>query len=356
MNWMTPILALSGIAVGTWAIIRYLILVEIRIDNNTFRTLYDICKDEKKFIIDEEFFTEIRHPVVYRAFCFNKNFPWFYISHYERLLQAGFQGKDLVTSIMCTRWNYKKIKTFLEISLKQLQINLFGIPVRIATPWNTDKIGAIKHANNPIFPESLWKDFDDEIGSVLLKNSKTGAILYGEPGNGKTSYVKYLAVKHNLPITIITFVPEFTNIDIMFMFSQISSGTIVLLEDFDNYFDGRKCIIGEGNNGSNNMGIKFTFDVILNCLDGVYNSYERVVFILTANNIEKIDEALRSRPSRFKYVKCFSNPDLELKTKLIEEWAEAAGNLNLDQILRLKEFKQLGFSLEESKKKMDINT
>ena len=42
--------------------------------------------------------------------------------------------------------------------------------------------------------------------------------------------------------------------------------------------------------------------------------------------------------------------------KLIEEWAKAAGNLNLDQILRLKEFKQLGFSLEESKKKMDINT
>ena len=355
MNWITSILALSGIAFGIWAIIKYLILVEIRIDNNTFRTLYDICKDESKFIVDEECFTEIRHPVIYRAFCFNKKFPWFYINHYERLLQAGFQGKDSVTSIICTRWNYKNIKTFLEISLKQLQINLFGIPVRIATPWVTDKIGAIKSANYPIFPESLWKDFDDEIESTLLNNSKTGAILYGEPGNGKTSYIKYLAVKHNLPITIITFVPEFTNIDIMFMFSQISSDTIVLLEDFDNYFDGRKCIIGEGNNGSNNTGIKFTFDVILNCLDGVYNSYERVVFILTANNIEKIDMALRSRPSRFKYVKCFSNPDLELKTKLIEEWGETAVNLNLDQILRLKEFKQLGFSIEESKKKMDIN-
>ena len=354
MNWIAPILAFSGIFVGLWAFIKYIILIEIRIDNNTFRTLYDITKDKRKFIIYEEFFTEQRHPVTYKSFCTFDDCPWFFINHSERLLQAGFQGKDLITVIVCLRWKSNKLKKFLKDNLQQLQIKLFGVPVRIATPWNTDKIGCIKNANVPILDENLWRDFDDEISIVLENGGKTGAILYGDPGNGKTSYVKYLAIKYNLPITIITFVPEFTNIDIMYMFSQIAPNTIVLLADFDNYFDKRKCIIGEGNNGSNNMGIKFTFDAILNCLDGVYNTYEKVIFIMTANEINKIDDAIKNRPSRFKYVKFFQKPNHELRYKIIEDWANDTNDLNLDQIFRLKEFKQQGFNLSESKKKLDI--
>jgi hypothetical protein len=53
----------------------------------------------------------------------------------------------------------------------------------------------------------------------------------------------------------------------MAMFSQITPNSIVLFEDFDNYFNGRECILGSGN-----TGIRFTFDIILNGLDGVYNT------------------------------------------------------------------------------------
>lgn len=355
MNWITPVLAFSGFLVGIWATIKYIILVEIRVDNNTFRTLYDILKNQKKFVIQEEFFTESRHPVIYQSFCSINDCPWFYINHSERLLQAGFQGKDLITSLICTRWSAKKIKVFLKEKLQRIQVELFGVPVRIATPWNTDKLGSIKKAEQPLHPVELWQDFDKEVELTLQKGGKTSAILFGEPGNGKTSYVKYLAIKYNLPITLITFSPEFSNIDIMFMFSQIGSETIVLMEDFDNYFNGRKCIIGEGRDGGNNMGIKFTFDSIINCLDGVYNNYERVVFIMTVNDISKIDDSLKNRPSRFKYVKMFSNPDLDARKKLVDDWAEFTDGLNLDQLIRLQEFKQQGCSFDESKKKLNIN-
>jgi AAA+ superfamily predicted ATPase len=138
------------------------------------------------------------------------------------------------------------------------------------------------------------------------------------------------------------------------MFTQINSPCIVLLEDFDNYFDGRKCIIGGSISGTNNTNIKFTFDVILNCLDGVYNTYEGVTFIMTANDIDKIDTALKNRPSRFKYVRKFDNPDDQTRTKLIGDWSGKTNGLNIDQIMRLKECQENGLDLETSILKLEL--
>ena len=353
MNWLTTILTIGGSLLGLWAFLKYVVFIEIRIDNNTFRTLYEILDSSSKFIVEEEFFTESRHPVIYRAFLKFKDVPVFYLSHGERLLQAGFQGKDLTTTISCLRMSYRKLIDFLDIELQEKQLSMFGVPVLIATPWYTDKIGSIKLASKPLIEENLWIDIFNEVERVAKGDlSKTGAILYGKPGNGKTSFIKYLAVKNNLPIVIITFVPEFTNMDIMFLFSQIPKRCIVLLEDFDNYFDKRKCIIGESNQGSNNMGIKFTFDSILNCLDGVYNNYENVAFFMTANDIEKVDDALKYRPSRFKYLRNFDNPSMQTKEKLVGDWAEHLKDMNLDQLVRMGEFKSLGISIQEAKDKI----
>lgn len=172
--------------------------------------------------------------------------------------------------------------------------------------------------------------------------------MFGPPGNGKTSLVKYLALKYRVPIKIITFSPDFSNHDLLSIFSQITSKCIVLFEDFDNYFDGRRCIIGD-----NNSQIKFTFDIILNGLDGVFNSYESVLFVMTVNDIGKVDSALRNRPSRFKFVRKFDNPTLDIRRGLLPEgWVAAAEGLNLDQVMRLKEYAAAGVGLGEAKAKL----
>ena len=63
-----------------------------------------------KFIINEEFTSENRHPILFYALIFPKNLPFFYVSHTERLMQAGWHSKDYVSIITCLRWDYKKLK------------------------------------------------------------------------------------------------------------------------------------------------------------------------------------------------------------------------------------------------------
>lgn len=153
--------------VGIWAFFKYILLIEMRVDPNTFKTLYDICKDQKKIILHEEFVTENRHPAIFSAFCFFKGVPWFYVDRNERLMQAGYNGKDHVTIITCFRWRYKKLKSYLNLKLKEMQLHTLGVPVELMLPWSTDKIGSLKEIiQEPVIEESLWKDFDNEVSEI----------------------------------------------------------------------------------------------------------------------------------------------------------------------------------------------
>ena len=98
----------------------------------------------------------------------------------------------------------------------------------------------------------------------------------------------------------------------------------------------------------------FSFDSVLNGIDGIYNTYNGLFFIMTANNIEKIDSALKNRPSRFRIVREFKKPDLETRLRILENtlWAEESDGLNLDQVLRLREFKEQNIDLKTAMNKI----
>lgn len=349
----STIFTLIASFLGLWAFCKYVVFIETRVDGNTFKTLYDYFKDERKFVLYEEFTSEVQYPVFYSVFCFPKKVPCFFMTRNERLFQAGWQSKDYLTVITCFRWDYKKFRTFLSVGLKDASFMNSGVPVRLLLPYGTDKIGSLKlKMIEPVIDSCLWRDIDNEIVEMLAgKKIKTGAILHGLPGTGKTSLVKYLSTKYELPIMIFTLNPEWNNHDLLFMFSNIPSKCIVLMEDFDNYFDKRQCTMGSDKNY-----IKFTFDIILNGLDGVYNTYDKVAFIMTVNDIEKVDDALKNRPSRFKFVKKFDNPSFETRCNILsEDWAQLSAGMNLDQIYRLKEYKDQGLSFKSSMEKLGKN-
>lgn len=334
MYGMTTLLTVFASFLGAWAFFKYIVLVDLRVDSNTYKTLYELCGDDKKIMIYEEFVSENRHPVSYVAFCFFKGAPWFYMNHSERLMTAGFNDKDFVTMITCFRWNYKRLKSFLNLKIKEMQLHTLGIPVMLMLPYGTDKMGSLKEQfPEPMMEDEHWRDFDSEVGEVASGGrKKTSALLYGPPGNGKSYFIKYLASKHRLPIMIFTLNPDWNNHDLLLIFAQIPKRCIVLFEDFDNYYNKRDCVIPADK-------IKFTYDIILNGLDGCYTTHENVVFIMTVNDIEKVDDALKNRPSRFKFVRNFGNPSFETRMRLLgcKEEAENSEGKSLDHVFKIRE-------------------
>lgn len=156
--------------------------------------------------------------------------------------------------------------------------------------------------------------YPSDIGNVVLADLKRfyneknwyqsrgipwrrGYLLYGEPGNGKTSLV--LASELQLDIYSINLGNKAMSDERLgFLLSNVPERSIVLIEEIDTWFEGRKA--------SNDS---FTFAGILNALDGVTSSEGRVLFI-TTNHHENLDAAL-IRPGRVDLQIYLGNADAE---------------------------------------------
>ena len=341
-NLLATLIAFATISISAWAIFKYIVLLEIRVEPAIFKKIYQSSSDAFKIVFSEEIKIENRSPVEYAALLHFKNYPKFYIVHSERLLNAGWQGKDHISRIICLRWQYKGVAKFIDDLCHNRVSNCTETPVYLITPNFVDSIGKIRtNSIYPIQPRQNWKDLDDHVTETIeTPFSKFGFILHGPPGNGKTSFIKYLAEKNKLPIYYITFSPEYDNFSIMAIFAQIPPRSMVILEDFDSYFDKRQCVM-QNNYAGSVSGARFTFDTILNSLDGVYTSYDRNIFVLTANNIDKVDDSLKYRPSRFKIVREFQNPSQNVIDSFLQEpWNRNISNVNYDQLVRLAEFQR----------------
>jgi hypothetical protein len=275
-----------------------------------------------------EHVTPPRFPELWEGFLLLDKIP-LYFHRNERLMTAGWKSKESISTLSFFRWNRSQVDRLLA------HVNTGeSIQVSALTPHGTDRLGELEPGGEGelyLNPGS-YEDIEEDVKRVLSGElNKTGALLYGSPGNGKTRFVRYLSKKYSLPINVVYLLPDYNNLDISLMFSNIPQRSIVLLEDFDNLFDGRKCTIP-------NDQIKFTFDSIINALDGVHNDYRQVVFIMTVNDIGKVDDSIKERPSRFKFVKEFGPPKLEVRERILGDrnLAIIAEGLSLDKVVHFK--------------------
>jgi histone H3/H4 len=133
---------------------------------------------------------------------------------------------------------------------------------------------------------------------------KRGVLLYGEPGNGKTSTIKTIIANYDLkPVTVQTGVN--TNDDTIteaFEYAQEQSPSLLYFEDLDTLLDRN-----------------VTLSHFLNLMDGV-SAKDGIFVMATANNISSLGQAVTDRPSRFDRKWEVPLPDAKMATKYLKKW------------------------------------
>lgn len=309
--------------------VKHLFIYNLRLNQNLSLKFKEYIENKKTLVLKEDRGSQDRDFLCYSMI--NKHPIKFEMS--ERLLQAGFgSSTDVVSYITCFRFSRKYIlKLINKIDSEKKQDS---IPVYLMQPWDSEKIGSINipdRLEEPFIKESLYKSIDLEIKKLVSGNSKSnkvGFLLYGLPGNGKTWLIKHFALKYKLPINIFSLTQDYNNHKIIRAFGNIDKPCVILMEDFDSYFDGR---------APTDKQAQYTLDSILNVIDGVYNSYSNVVFFMTANNIDRIDTAIKDRPGRFRIVENIGCPDEQTICKIMGpgDNSKYVGK-TLDQILKEK--------------------
>lgn len=153
---------------------------------------------------------------------------------------------------------------------------------------------------------------------------KTGILLYGDPGTGKSSFVKALATKYGRSIINID-IANLQAIDLTSLAQSImvddKKNYIVLFEDIDTLFLNRT-------DSDIQASERAVINKLLQFLDS-NSSPTNVIFIATTNHIERLDEALL-REGRFDLkveVKSLSRPEAELFGKSFDLTDDIVNNI-----------------------------
>lgn len=159
--------------------------------------------------------------------------------------------------------------------------------------WEQSQSLMRRPLDSVILPEGIAEMVRDDLAKFLASEDwyrekgipyRRGYLFYGEPGSGKSSLAIALASEFDLPVYWMSLQGEGMNDNTLVRLLQnMQRPSLLLLEDIDTTFDGRK---SEG---------KVTFSGLLNALDGVVAAH--TVVVMTTNHLDKIDPAL-IRPGR----------------------------------------------------------
>lgn len=169
-------------------------------------------------------------------------------------------------------------KVFLEIK------NSFSLPSQV---YKTDRDDAFLHKVIESYKAS--------------DNKTTGVLLTGLKGSGKTVMSKLIAKNANLPIINVSRNFGLRNISELIKALNTTSACI-LIDELDKIPD----------NGYN------SHSHLLGVLDGI-DTINKHIFIITANNLEGLNDYIKDRCSRIRYSKNYGKLNKDLIIKMVND-------------------------------------
>lgn len=153
-------------------------------------------------------------------------------------------------------------------------------------------------ALDPTMKEKIIKDLDwfkkgKEFHNRVGRAWKRGYLLYGPPGTGKSSLVAAISnyMKYNVYELELTRV--FDNSELRMLLLQISSGSIIVIEDIDCSLDLRDRLSQPPTPDEHYPESRVTLSGLLNFTDGLWSCCgEERIIIFTTNHKDKLDPAL----------------------------------------------------------------
>jgi len=147
----------------------------------------------------------------------------------------------------------------------------------------------------------------DKLHSMRL-GIKKGLLFYGPPGTGKTHTVRYLASQMKDHTTLLITADQVALLDEYVQLARFLQPAMVVIEDVD--------LIARARSSMRSPCEESLLNRLLNEMDGLRED-ARILFVLTTNRPDLLEEALTSRPGRIDQAIEFPLPDEEGRRKLI---------------------------------------
>ena len=176
-----------------------------------------------------------------------------------------------------------------------------------------------KHSDIEIKESKVYGVHTEKVNKVLnafgRTNRSLGVILSGDKGIGKSLFAKMLsnkAIESGLPLIIVdTFIPGIAS-----YIEEIEQEVVVLFDEFDKTFGSVRASDGEADPQA----------AMLSLFDGI--SQGKKLFVITCNELSRLNDYLVNRPGRFHYHFRFEYPtDVEIREYLqdkleVQYWSE----------------------------------
>lgn len=140
-------------------------------------------------------------------------------------------------------------------------------------------------------------------------STKRGLLLYGPPGTGKTHFIRYLISQLTGHTSLLVTAEQVAEFDKIMAIARALQPSIVVIEDADLLARAREERAGDCSQALLNS--------LLNHMDGLTEDAE-ILFILTTNRPETLEEAVRDRPGRIDQAIEIPKPDAESRARLLD--------------------------------------